>query len=325
MVTIKDVAKRANVSITSASYALNETGSLSDETRQRILEAAEALSYYPNPFARKLKTGKTYTIGVFITRFGGVFYEDILEGIHAAVIDTDYELIVCPESKTTQRFLIHREVDAAIIFDSKIKNKTIVNLVSEEFPIVVLDRYIPNKHLCSLLIDNQHGAKDVFYHFYNQNLRKIAFITGALDSIDNTERMHTFLKEADKNHLEIPVYHGNFTEISGYEAAKTMIETKDLPEAVMCANDQMAIGLLNAMKEYHLRAPEDIAVVGFDDIPLSRYMQPTLSTVGASRFEWGSSAANQLINYIENGRPFQPYRVPTEFIPRESSIKTNHI
>lgn len=321
MVTIKDVAKRANVSITSASYALNGTGTISDETRQRILEAAEALNYHPNPFARKLKTGKTLTIGVFISRFGGAFYEDILEGIHAAVMETEYELIVCPESKTTQKFLVQREVDGAIIFDSRIRNDTIINLASKDFPIVVMDRYIPNKYLCSLLIDNQHGAKEVFKHFYTQNLRKIAFVTGALDSIDNTERMHAFLKEADRNHMEIPIYNGNFTEVSGYNAAKTMIESKALPEAVMCANDQMAIGFMRAMKDYQLSAPGDIAVVGFDDIPLSRYTQPTLSTVAASRLEWGASAAKQLINYIEHRQPFQPYRIPTQFIPRESSQK----
>lgn len=321
MVTIKDVARRANVSITSVSYALNGTGTISDATRQRILEVAEELNYQINPFARKLKTGKTQTIGVFITRFGGSFYEDILEGIHATVMDTNYELIVCPESRKTQRFLVQREVDGAIIFDSKIKNDTIINLVSKDFPIVVLDRKISSKFLCSLLIDNQRGVKDVFYHLYDQDLRKIAFISGALNSIDNTERRNSFLREADKNDLDIPVYQGDFTEISGYEVAKRIIESEELPEAVMCANDQMAIGFLQAMKEHQLCAPDDIAIVGFDDIPLSRYTQPTLSTVGASRFEWGASAANQLINYIENGRSFEPYRISTEFIPRESSLK----
>jgi len=321
MVTIKDVAKRANVSITSASYALNGTGTISDATRQRILKAADELNYHPNPFARKLKTGKTHTIGVFITRFGGAFYEEILEGIHAIVIDTDYELIVCPESRTTQRFLVQKEVDGAIIFDSKIKTNTIVNLVSKDFPIIVLDRKISSKYLCSLLIDNQFGVNEVFYHLYDQGFRKIAFVSGAMDSLDNSERMHTFLNEGEKNGLDVPVYQGNFTEISGYQVANRIIEKGELPEAVMCANDQMAIGFLKAMKEHQLRAPDDIAIVGFDDIPLSRYIQPTLSTVGASRLEWGASAANQLINYIENGQAFEPYRIPTEFIQRESSQK----
>jgi len=98
MVTIKDVARRANVSVTSASYALNDTGTIAETTRNRILKAAKDLNYHPNAFARNLKKGKTHTIGVFISRFGGAFYEDILEGIHDTVLKTDYDLIVCPKA-----------------------------------------------------------------------------------------------------------------------------------------------------------------------------------------------------------------------------------
>src|SRR5512143_583613 len=107
MTTIKDVAKHAGVSITSASYAINSTGSISAATRKRVLEAAEALNYHPNAFARNLKNPKTLTIGVFITRFGGSFYEEILEGIHDVLLKTDYELIVCPESRI-RKVLAHR-------------------------------------------------------------------------------------------------------------------------------------------------------------------------------------------------------------------------
>ena len=103
MTTIKDVARLARVSIASASYALNDTGTISEATRKRVLEAAEQLNYHPNAFARNLKKPKTRTIGVFITRFGGSFYEEILEGIHEEVLKTDYELIVCPDSRTNER------------------------------------------------------------------------------------------------------------------------------------------------------------------------------------------------------------------------------
>jgi LacI family transcriptional regulator len=97
--------------------------------------------------------------------------------------------------------------------------------------------------------------------------------------------------------------------------------TGSLPEAVFCANDQMAIGLVKAMKEHHVRIPEDIAVVGFDNIQITQYIQPTLSTVGASRFEWGAKAAEYLIAFIENKSPFEPQRIPTQLIRRESSCK----
>lgn len=322
MTTIKDVAKRAKVSITSTSYALNNTGTISAATRQRVLAAAEELNYHPNAFARNLKKRKTHTIGVFITRFGGSFYEEILEGIHDAILKTEYELIVCPDSQTKRKILTHRQVDGAIVFDSKIKNDVIVKLASKRFPIVVLDRYLKVDYLLPLLLDNQQGAKEAFYHLYNQGARRIFFVSGALDSFDNQERKKAFLREAVKNNVALQCFNGNFTEKSGYDVARRIIESRDLPEAVFCANDQMAIGFIKAMKEHNLKAPDDIAIVGFDDIQIAKYMQPTLSTIGASRFLWGSLAATQLINFLENESPFQAHRIRTQLIQRESSLKT---
>ncbi len=325
MTTIKDVARHARVSITSASYALNGTGTISEATRKRVLLAAEELNYHPNAFARNLKKRKTRTLGVFITRFGGSFYEEILEGIHDAVLKTDYELIVCPESHTKRRILTHRQVDGAIVFDSKVQSNTIIKLASKNFPIVVLDRYLEAEYLFPLLIDNQLGTREAFYHLYGQGARKIFFISGALDSFDNMERMKAFLGEADKNNVTVQCYNGNFTEESGYDIARMIIDTDDLPEAVFCANDQMAIGFIKAMREKGLKAPDDIAIVGFDDIQIAQYMQPSLSTIGASRFAWGSSAATQLIDFLENELPFQSHRIPTRLIQRESSTRNRSV
>ncbi|MBI5669466.1 MAG: LacI family DNA-binding transcriptional regulator [Chloroflexi bacterium] len=319
MTTIRDVAERAGVSVTTASYALNGIGSIGDATRKRVLEAAEALNYHPNAFARHLKKRKTHTIGVFISRFGGAFYEEILEGIHSIILETDYELLVCPESRSTRRMLLHRQVDGAIVFDSKISDDDVLKLASGHFPIVVLDRSLQSDFILPLLLDNAQGVREAFAHLYGQGCRKIAFVTGAMDSFDNTERMATFLAEAEGRNLHVPVYPGNFTEVSGYAAAMSILQSGDLPDAVFCANDQMAMGFLRAMKEHGLHAPADIAIVGFDDIPLSRYLQPSISTIGTSRFEWGATAARQLIDFLDTESPFQPHRIPTRFLPRESS------
>lgn len=322
MTTIKDVAKQARVSITSASYALNHTGTISEETRKRVLEAAETLNYHPNASARNLKTRKTNTIGVFISRFGGSFYEEILEGIHDAILKTKYDLIVCPESLAIPKLLTQRQVDGAIVFDSKIKNDLLLKLTAKHFPIVALDRYLESDYFMPLLLDNQQGTKEAFAHLYEQGARRMAFVSGALDSFDNMERTQAFLGEANKHNLTVQQYNGNFTEQSGYHIAKMIISGRDnLPEAVFCANDQMAIGFIRAMKEQQLKAPDDIAIVGFDDIQIARYMQPTLSTVGASRLAWGAAAATQLIHFLEHKKPFQPSRMPTYFIARQSSTK----
>ncbi len=320
MTTIKDVAKRAKASITAVSYALNGTGTISAATRKRVLEAAEELNYHPNAFARNLKKQRTRTIGVFITRFGGSFYEEILEGIHEAVLKTDYELLVCPESRNVRKILTQRQVDGAIIFDTKIRSDVLLKLASNRFPIVVLDRYLEAEYLLPLLLDNEQGVQEAFQHLYAQGARKIFYVSGA-DSFDNTERTAAFITEAERHSVVVKTFDGNFTEQSGYDIARAIIAGRDKPEAVFCANDQMAIGFLQAMRECGVRAPEDIAVVGFDDIRLSRYIHPTLSTIGASRHSWGSEAANRLIGFLEREEPLLPVRLPTRLIKRESSTK----
>lgn len=319
MVTIRDVAKLAGVSVTTASYALNNTGSIGPATRQRVRDAAEALNYHPNAFARYLKNSKTQTIGVFISAFGGAFYEEILEGIHSIILATDYELLVCPETRAPRRILLERLVDGAIVFDSKIADEAVLSLAAGGFPIVVLDRLLEAETILPLLLDNASGVRAAFAHLHEQGCRRMSFIAGAPDSFDNAERLGAFVAEAEQHQLTVSVVQGNFTEASGYEAGKTILKSGVLPDAVFCANDQMAIGLLRALKEANMQAPGDMAVVGFDDIPLARYTQPSLSTVGASRFEWGAGAVEQLIAFLDCGTPFTPARISTHFCARQSS------
>jgi LacI family transcriptional regulator len=321
MTTIRDVARRAGVSVTTASYTLNGIGNIGEETRKRVLQAAEELNYHPNAFARHLKHRKTQTIGVFIARFGGSFYEEILEGIHEVILSTDYELLVCPESRSTRRILLHRQVDGAIVFDSKITTESIQKLASRRFPIVVMDRALDHEFIAPLLLDNAQGVRAAFAHLIAQGYRRLAFVSGATNSFDNHERMTTFLAEAEAQNLPVTVYQGNFSEESGRAAAQAMLAADERPEAVFCANDQMAIGFLRTVLDAGLRVPDDLALIGFDDIPLSRYIQPTLSTVGASRHEWGMTAVRQLLDLLEHDTPFQPRRIPTQFLARQSSIR----
>lgn len=323
MTTIRDVAQRAGVSVTTASYALNGRGSIGEATRQRVREAAEELNYHPNAFARYLKNSKTQTIGVFISVFGGAFYEEILEGIHSVVLETDYELIVCPESRAPRRILLQRLVDGAIVFDSKIASRSIMKLAANRFPVVVMDRSLQADTILPLLLDNASGVRAAFAHLYGQGFRRMAFVAGSPDSLDNAERMATFLTEGEQHGLPVTVVQGNFTEESGYEAAQGLLQSGERPEAVFCANDQMAIGFLRAMREHGMQAPADIAVAGFDDIPLARHMQPSLSTVGASRFEWGAAAVRQLIAFLDQDTPFEAARIPTHFIVRQSSTRNS--
>lgn len=320
MITIKDVARRAGVSITTVSYVLNGQGNISEATRRAVLAAAEELNYHPNAHARHLKKRRTRTIGVFVGSLGGLFYEEILEGIHTAVLQTDYELIVVPEVRTPSRILCNRQVDAAIIFDVKIPDDLLAGLAWKRFPIVTFDRYMEAEHVFPLLIDNASATREVFYHLYDQGARRLAFVAGSPDSFDNAERKETFLGEADRHGLSVRCYQGYFTESSGYQIAQEIVAARELPEAVFCANDQMAVGFLKAIRERGLGAPQDVALVGFDDIPVARYLQPPLSTVHVSRTDWGAKAVAHLIDFLEREAPFPVERIPARFIARESSL-----
>ncbi len=320
MITLRDVAQRAGVSITTVSLVLNGKGKISEETRRRVLAAAEELHYHPNAHARHLRKRRTYTISVFVAALGGLFYEEILEGIHEVILQTDYELIVCPEARSVSRILSNRQVDAAIIFNVKIPDDLLISLAWKNFPIVVMDRYLEADSVFPLLIDNPGGTRQVFQHLYRQGARRLAFVAGAADSFDNTERQQTFLEEARARGLEVRLYQGDFTEASGYRVAREILASGNLPEAVFCANDQMAVGFLNALQENGLRVPQDVALVGFDDIPIARYLQPPLTTVRVSRTEWGARAAAGLIEYLDRGTPFPTERIPVHLVVRESSI-----
>lgn len=219
MITLKDVAQRAGVSITTVSLVLNGKGNISEETRRRVLAAAEELNYHPNAHARHLRKRRTYTIGVFIAALGGLFYEEILEGIHKVILQTDYELIVCPEARSISRILSNRQVDAAIVFDVKIPSDLLVSLAWKNFPIVVFDRYLEADFVFPLLTDNPGGTRQVFQHLWGQGARRLAFVAGATDSFDNVERQQTFLDEARAHGLEVCLYQGDFTEASGYRLA----------------------------------------------------------------------------------------------------------
>jgi LacI family transcriptional regulator len=217
--------------------------------------------------------------------------------------------------------LLHRQVDGAIVFDSKVSDAAVEKLASRRFPIVVLDRLIEDEYISSILLDNVQGVREAFAHLIGQGFRRMAFVAGARDSFDNAERMAAFLSEAQAHDVSVTVHAGDFSEISGYNAARALIMAGDLPEAVFCANDQMALGFLRAAHEAGLRVPEQIALVGFDDIPLTRYTQPTISTIGTSRHEWGATAVRQLLDLLEKDIPFQPRRIPTRLIARQSSMR----
>lgn len=325
MTTIKDVAKKAQVAISTASYALNNSPKVSAKTRERVLKAAEELGYCPNGVARNLKKNKTETIGLFLNDLGGPFYSEIVQGVQEVVSSNGYDLVACSTyggvDSTAYHFLQEKRVDGAILLGSSIPDDLILKAARQDFPIVVLDRELQGDYVCSVLIDNSEGVCQAVNHLSKLGYRKIGYLSGPTNSYDNQQRFEGFKKALQDN--DIPYIskwnvQGKFTENGGYHAVKMLLAGGQLPEAIFSANDEMAIGAMCALQEAHVRIPEDLAIVGFDDIRLASYMKPQLTTVAHPKYEWGTMATHIIFQALEGDVLTNIVRLPVELVIRES-------
>lgn len=327
MPTIKDVAKKANVSISTVSYALNGTRSISEATRQRVLEAAKELGYQPNGIARSLKMKNNRMIAVVVNEFHGPIYQEILRGISAVAKKSNYEVIAseCFSGKTqVTRILSQRFVDGAIVLANYIDTETIEAIASENFPIVTLDRPTKGEYITSILIDNEDAAYEVAKYFSEKGYQKVGFLGGPKDSYDNNKRFDGFKKGILDFDLKINskwTLASDFTEAGGYGVMKKWIAEQGeegLPRAIFVANDEMAVGVLKALEEKEIAVPKRVAIMGFDDIKLCEYIKPAITTVHRPSYELGVIAANNLIARLNGEKVAKVMILSSELVIRES-------
>ncbi len=324
MSTIKDVAKLAGVSISTVSYALNNKGAISRETKLKVLKAVKELDYRPNGNARNLKTKKSNLIAVVLYDFDSLVYKDILKGVREVAKVQGYEVIIIESvsgKDAVSKILSQGLVDGAIILSASIDDEMIIELAGDSFPIVVLDRKISNEYISCVLIDNVMGAYQAVKHMANMSYRKVGTITGPKDTYDSNKRLEGFKKAVKELGLENnPSWNGcgNFIEQGGYNAMLKLLENDNYAEAYFCANDEMAIGAIKACKEKGLLVPEDIAIIGFDDIVLCEYVNPRLTTLRRPSYESGMIAANNLVHSLKGESSSKGVMLAPELIIRES-------
>lgn len=303
MVSIKDIAKQAGVSISTVSYALNGSPKVTDETTARILAIAKALNYVPNAAARSLKTRETKIIGVFLTDFSGAFYGDLLQGTKGILTQKGYDLIVC-SGKQSHRMLPERMIDGAIILDETFGSEELLSYADRGHKLVVLDRELLHPNINQVLLDNKAGAMLAAEYLIEQGHRTLYVVTGPSGSYDSKQRLQAVTQAVERTAgVKLIVIEGDFNKSAGERAAaRIMAENNgDLVSAsVFCFNDEMAIGMFNYLAGNHpnIRIGEQIHIVGFDNMELASYTQPRLSTIDYSKRKWGALAAEQLIKLI---------------------------
>lgn len=306
-VTIRHVAEEAGVSVATVSRVLNEKGPVRETTRNRIREVAERLRYAPHGAARSLITNKTAAIGVLLPDIYGEFFSELIRGIDLASRQRGYHLLVS-SSHGDRRELeavlraTRGRVDGLIVMSPDIDTQTLQANLPETLPIVLLNCRSDGAWFDSITIDNHGGAYAMVRHLVELGHVRIALVKGPAGNFDASERQRGYrdaLRELPGGWSEDLEFDGDFSEEAGYLAGTRILEVKDRPTAIFAANDGMAIGVLSALRDGGLRVPEDISLAGFDDIPISRFTAPTLSSVRVPIEDLGAHAITRLLHTID--------------------------
>ncbi len=332
--TQSDVAARAGVSQTTVSYVINDSDiAIPQSTRQRILEAMEELGYVPNLSARSLRTNKTYTVATIIPDISNPFYPAFQRGIQDVTRNKDYDLILYntdeleSEEKRCLRSLKERQVDGAIVTLFHLDHQALIPLLDSNVALVALVPAaldVGNLPLDTIYIDNSAAAFKAVCYLVEKGHSRIGMVAGSANTPTGMRRIRGYQQALDSHHLaldETIIREGEFTERGGYASMKELLTISPKVTAVFAANDLMAIGAMVAIREAGLSIPEDIAIVGFDDIFAAAMISPPLTTVNQFKLNLGRRAAEMLFERIDgsvtgNGRSEE---MPFELIVRKSA------
>ncbi|MBC2188266.1 LacI family DNA-binding transcriptional regulator [Listeria booriae] len=315
MVGIKDIAKKAGVSISTVSYALNGSPKVTDATRKRIVAIADELNYIPNMAARTLKTRETKIVGIYLANYSGIFYGQLLHGLTDTLLSKGYELIVC-SGKKAHRFLPERMIDGAIILDMGFATDELLGYAERGHKIVVLDREIAHPNIRQVLLDNKAGATLAIDYLKTGFSGRFYLVTGPENTYDSEERLKAALSELERfRDEEVIVIPGDFSKATGEKAAQQIEQEWDgKPVAVFALNDEMAIGMYNYFAKTKLQIGRDVKLVGFDNTEVGQYLQPRLATIEYSKYKWGAVAAEKLLKLLE-GEQVADEIIYTSLIP----------
>lgn len=328
--TIKLIAEKANVSIATVSRALNKDSSVTDKTREKILRIAKELNYKPNLVARNFVKKTSYTIGLILPDIADEFFAHIIRGVDEITYKNGFYTMVASSHKhrtladSITTFSQTGLVGGVILLMSAMTDD-LKNILSHiKIPVVLIGGDKQEHGFDIVSIDNYQGAFNATeYLIKKKKFKKIAHITGPAENYDAFLRKKGFIDACKKNGISINksfIVDGNFTIDSGYYGFIQLYGLDDKPEVIFAANDMMALGCYDAANYFNVKIPDDISLIGFDDIFMSKYINPSLTTVRVQIEEVGKAAAKLLIERLNNsnGKSHSLIKIPTELIIRNS-------
>ena len=328
MSSIKDVAREAGVSTATVSHVINNTRFVSQEVRARVLDAVERCGYYPNAHARSLASGRSQTFGLVVSDLSNPFFPELVKSIEAAAFERGYDVMLSntnydPDrtSHYVRRF-IERKVAGVVVMTSELDTALLGELASRDVSVVFLDLGKPGIHMSNLTVNYDAGIEEAIGHLVALGHSEIAFVSGPERLKSAVRRLEAF-RASMRRHLpgaRVRFHPGDFKLEGGRRAAAEILSGRELPTAVLAANDLMALGVMVELRSAGLSIPGDVSVVGFDDIAFAALAEPALTTICLPRVELGRRAVEALMTNIEHPeRKGVQVNIPTYLITRAST------
>lgn len=338
-ITIYDIASHLNISATTVSRGLKDHPAINKNTRKKIFDAAKDLGYRSNTFASSLRSKKTYTLGVIVPRLNSHFMSSALAGMEDTARREGYNLIITQSLESGAKEIINahtmynKRVDGLLVslaYDTE-NIKHFEPFFKKRIPVIFFDRVHPHNDSTSIIIDNYKAAYDVTKHLIEQGFRRIMHLGGNMLRNVYADRLRGYkaaLKEFNIPFEENLVYISSLTEEAGTEAAKHILQMAQKPDAVFSANDTCAVYCMIKLKEAGMSLPDEIGFAGFNNDPISKVIEPNLTTVNYSGYHVGETAANSLIDHL-NGRSgiktTNTIVLRSDLIVRDSSLKNKSL
>jgi len=334
-ITIYDLARKLNISIATVSRGLKDDPVVSKKTKKKIFELAQEMGYRSNHFARNLRNQRTNTIGVIIPRLNSYFMSTVIAGMENTVNNNGYNLIISQSSESFSKekanalTMFNNRVDGLLVslaYDT-IDTEHFDMFFKKNIPLIFFDRVAENKNCTNVLIDNRKAAYDATKHLIEQGCKRIVHITATPKRNVYIDRLQGY-KHALTDH-NIPfneeyIIISNLSQEAGGEAAEQIIKMDPMPDGVFVANDNCAVGCILGLKQAGIRIPGDIAIVGFNNDPVSKVIEPNLSTIHYPGYEMGEVAARNLINHLNGSSTLHSTNtilLRSELIVRASSLR----
>jgi LacI family transcriptional regulator len=328
---IRTIAQAANVSIATVSRTINGVSTVNPQMAKRVLAVIDELDYFPNTQARALVSGRSRIFGLIVPEITNPFFPELIQGFEDIAVEHGYEILVSSTNNDPRRMshcirrMLERKVDGVAVMTFGAEEPLLDQLAERKVPLVFIDVGPDRPGISLLKVDYHHGIHQSVQHLVALGHRKIAFIRGPMNLGSAQSRKIAFSKSLQESGITPNpnwIIEGDHTLEGGIAAMEQLLANKPRPTAVICSNDMTAIGVLHKLYRAGLRVPDDLSVIGFDDIHISEVTIPPLTTIQMSRFELARSAFHALRAHVDRSgtnMPKREYTIQTDLIVREST------